>query len=60
MEIVQHFIGSCGDNHSHFDLSDLALAGGGAMGLYTLKYYLKGMYLIFKNYLKTKYNEFIQ
>ena len=52
MEIFQHLLGACGDNHSHFDLTDLAVMGGGAMGLYSLKYYLTGMFLIIKNFIK--------
>ena len=52
MEFIQHLLGACGDNHSHFDLTDLALMGGGAMGLYSVKYYIKGIYLVCKNYIK--------
>jgi hypothetical protein len=56
IETVQHLLGACGDNHSHFDLTDLALMGGGAMGLHSLRYYVIGMYVLSKSYVKEKYN----
>ena len=52
VEFVRHLVGACGDNHSHFDLTDLMYMGGGAMGLYSLRYYTKGCYLLVKNYIK--------
>jgi hypothetical protein len=52
VEVFQHMIGACGDNHSHFDLTDMLYMGGGAMGLYTLRYYTIGFYILIKSYIK--------
>jgi hypothetical protein len=52
VEAFQHLLGACGDNHSHFDLIDLLFMGSGAMGMYSLRYYTVGTYLIIKNYIK--------
>lgn len=52
MEIIQHLLGACTDNHVHFDLTDLLYMGGGFMGLYSVKYYLQGMLILTKNYFK--------
>lgn len=39
MEIVQHALGLCGDNHSHLDFVDILLYGSG--GLTTTMYYFR-------------------
>jgi len=52
IETIQHLLGACGDKHTHFDLTDLLFMGSGAMGLYSLKYYTQGTYLLIKNYIK--------
>jgi len=54
MEVVQHLLGACADNHSHFDLTDVAYMGTGAMGLYALRYYTIVGYYVVKNYIKPK------
>jgi len=48
---LQHLFGICGDNHSHLDLTDAFVVGSASLGLYTLKYYIKGMYYMVKFYL---------
>ena len=48
MEILQHILGACGDNHAHLDLTDIVYAGGALGGLYSVKYYIKGIILILK------------
>jgi len=53
MEVFQHLLGACGDNHSHLDLTDLALmGGGGAMGMYAIRYYALSFYFLIKSYTK--------
>ena len=56
MEVIQHLLGACGDNHSHFDLTDLALLGGVGTGFYAFRYYVKGTYLVCRNYVKKIFN----
>jgi hypothetical protein len=51
IEALQHMIGACGDNHSHIDLTDMLYMGGGAMGIYTLKYYIYCFFILIKSYI---------
>jgi hypothetical protein len=48
IEWVQHLFGFCGDSHSHLDLTDMFLFGGASMGMYSLKYHIRGTYYIAK------------
>lgn len=52
VEAVQHLLGACGDNHSHFDLTDLLYMGSGGMGLYALRYYIIVSYYVAKSYIR--------
>lgn len=51
IETVRHLLGVCGDSHTHLDLTDMFLFGGASMGMYSLKYYIKGWYLVVKYFL---------
>lgn len=54
MEALQHFLGLCGDNHSHIDVIDIILGGGSAFYLSSIWYNIKGTYLVGKNYVMEK------
>jgi len=43
MELIHHLVGTCSDTHTHIDLIDLILMGGGSISIYV-------------TYIKTKFN----
>jgi hypothetical protein len=52
MTEILHVIGLCPDTHSHFDVLDLFLCGGGiGYFLYTVKLYFKVSYNMLKEYI---------
>jgi len=50
MHEILHFLGLCGDQHSHLDLMDLLIGGGATAGAFTtVKYYWNGIILYLKS-----------
>jgi hypothetical protein len=52
METILHMLGLCGDNHSHFDLMDCFFMGSASVAIHSIKYQIRGVLLIIKNYFK--------
>lgn len=50
MEIIQHALGLCGDNHSHLDLMDILIYGGS--GVTAAGFYFKSKIKSFWDKLK--------
>ena len=59
MESIFHFIGICGDAHSHFDILDLLLFGGTSMPLliYFIKFKIKTILFYIKFLFKKKWKK---
>jgi len=52
MEILQHLLGACADNHSHIDLTDSIFMFGESTLMINVKYYSNGIFYLIKTYIK--------